>query len=81
MPLDPTACLLEANMRVTNDIPLGCPLLLPVGTVNCVQILKARDHSRVSDAIRVRTAPIESKTRIAALFCSRDRLVNMYFLE
>jgi hypothetical protein len=27
-------------MRVTNDIPLGCSLLLPVGTVNCVQTLK-----------------------------------------
>jgi Leucine-rich repeat (LRR) protein len=28
-------------MRVTNGIPLGRPLLLPVGTVNCVQTLKA----------------------------------------
>jgi hypothetical protein len=27
-------------MRVTNGIPLGRPLLLPVGTVNCVQTLK-----------------------------------------
>jgi hypothetical protein len=35
------ACLLEANMRVIDGIPLGCPLLLPVGTVNCVQTLKA----------------------------------------
>ena len=35
------ACSLEANMRVTNDIPLGCSLLLPVCTVNCVQTLKA----------------------------------------
>jgi pimeloyl-ACP methyl ester carboxylesterase len=26
-------------------IPLGCPLLLPVGTVNCVQTLKAFFHS------------------------------------
>jgi hypothetical protein len=34
------ACSLEANERVTNDIPLGCPLLLPVHTVNCVQTLK-----------------------------------------
>jgi Na+/proline symporter len=34
------ACSLEANMRGTNGIPLGCPLLLPVGTVNCVQTLK-----------------------------------------
>jgi hypothetical protein len=28
-------------MRVTNGIPLGRPLLLPVGTVNSVQTLKA----------------------------------------
>jgi hypothetical protein len=34
------ACSLEANMRVTNGIPLGCPLLLPVGTVNRVQTRK-----------------------------------------
>jgi hypothetical protein len=27
-------------MRATNVIPLGCSLLLPVGTVNCVQTLK-----------------------------------------
>jgi hypothetical protein len=40
------ACSLEANMRVTNGSPLGCPLFLPVGTVNCVQTLKASvgDH-------------------------------------
>jgi hypothetical protein len=34
------ACSLDANMRVTNDIPLGSSLLLPVCTVNCVQTLK-----------------------------------------
>jgi hypothetical protein len=34
------ACSLEANMHVTNGTPLGIPLLLPVGTVNCVQTLK-----------------------------------------
>jgi hypothetical protein len=28
-------------MRVTNGNPLGSPLLLPVGTVICVQTLKA----------------------------------------
>jgi hypothetical protein len=32
---------LEASRRVTNGIPLGCPLFLPVHTVNCVQTLKA----------------------------------------
>jgi hypothetical protein len=35
------ACSLEANMRLTNGIPLGSPLLLPVDTVNCVATLKA----------------------------------------
>jgi hypothetical protein len=34
------ACSLEANKRVTNGIPLGSSLLLPVCTVNCVQTLK-----------------------------------------
>jgi hypothetical protein len=33
-------CSLEANTRVTNGIPLGSSLFLPVGTVNCVQTLK-----------------------------------------
>jgi hypothetical protein len=36
------ACSLETNTRVTNDIPLGSSLLLPVDTVNCVQTLKVR---------------------------------------
>jgi hypothetical protein len=36
------ACSFEANMRVTNGIPLGSSLLLPVCTVNSVQTLKAR---------------------------------------
>jgi hypothetical protein len=40
MPLVPMP-LLEANRRVTNDIPLGRPLFLPVHTVNCMQTLKA----------------------------------------
>jgi hypothetical protein len=34
------ACSLDANMRVTNGIPLGCPLFLTVHTVNCVETLK-----------------------------------------
>jgi hypothetical protein len=33
--------LFEADRRVINDIPLGCPLFLPVHTVNAVQTLKA----------------------------------------
>jgi hypothetical protein len=35
------ACSLEANTRVTNGIPFGSSLLLPVDTVNCIQTLKA----------------------------------------
>ena len=52
MPLDPThvhlkPCSLEANMRVTNGIPLGCSLVLPVDTANCVQTLKANGFTRL----------------------------------
>jgi hypothetical protein len=41
MPLVPTHARfkLEASRRV-NGFPLGCPLILPVGTVNCIQTLK-----------------------------------------
>jgi hypothetical protein len=39
------SCSLEANTRVTNGIPLGCSLLLPVDTVNRVQTLKVVDSS------------------------------------
>jgi hypothetical protein len=35
------ACSLEVDMRVINSIHLGCSLLLPVDTVNCVQTRKA----------------------------------------
>jgi hypothetical protein len=42
MPFGSHACSLEANMRVTNAIPFGCPLLLPVGTVNRVQTRKVQ---------------------------------------
>jgi hypothetical protein len=46
------ACSLEARMRVPNAIPLGCLLLLPAVTVNCVQTLKAgeRAHTRSGTA-------------------------------
>jgi hypothetical protein len=40
------SCSLEASRRVTNDIPLGCPLYLPVHPVNCVQTLKGRVQKR-----------------------------------
>jgi hypothetical protein len=35
-------CSLEVSMRVASGIPLGCSLLLPVGTVNSVQPRKVR---------------------------------------
>jgi hypothetical protein len=47
MPMESHACSLEANMRLTNCIPLGSPLLLPVGTVNSITTLQARMHTRV----------------------------------
>jgi hypothetical protein len=34
------ACSLKANRRVTNGIPLGSSLFIPVDTLNCVQTLK-----------------------------------------
>jgi hypothetical protein len=37
-------------MRVTNGIPLWCPLFLPVHTVNSVQTLKAR-RSAASETV------------------------------
>jgi aminopeptidase N len=40
--IDSHACSLEASWRVTNGVPLGCSLLLPVGTVHSVQTLKAQ---------------------------------------
>jgi tRNA A-37 threonylcarbamoyl transferase component Bud32 len=48
------ACSREANMRVTNGIPLGSSLLLPVYTVNCVQTLKERLAIRRTIHQRVR---------------------------
>jgi hypothetical protein len=38
--IGPTPAPIEASKRVPNGIPLGCLLLLPVDTVNCVQTLK-----------------------------------------
>jgi hypothetical protein len=31
------ACFKQASRRVTNVIPLGCALFLPVDTINCVE--------------------------------------------
>jgi hypothetical protein len=47
------ACSLEANMRVTNGIPLGCSLLLPVAPVNCVQTLKDSTAFAVPTPVKI----------------------------
>jgi hypothetical protein len=49
------------SRRVTNGIPLGCLLLLPVDTVNSVQILKVgfrlfSEHERFCCNVRVYSA-------------------------
>jgi O-acetyl-ADP-ribose deacetylase (regulator of RNase III) len=41
------ASSLEASMRVTNGIPIGVSLLLPVGTIICVQTLKVQSVRQV----------------------------------
>ena len=41
---DPAHVPLQANMRVTNDIPLVSPLPLIVATIKYVETLKARFH-------------------------------------
>jgi hypothetical protein len=53
-------------MRVINGIPLGCSLLLPVDTVNCVQKLKANalaavlEESDATSANALRQIPMQS---------------------
>jgi hypothetical protein len=63
MPLDPTHVRLKRSyMRVINGIPLGCPLLLPVGNVICMQTLTDDvshylNHSSIrSDALTMNSA-------------------------
>jgi hypothetical protein len=43
------ACLFEVSKRVANCILLGCSLLLPIGTVNPVQTLKAAGECHCND--------------------------------
>jgi hypothetical protein len=43
----PASCPLEEGRRVTNGIPLGWQLFLPVHSVNCVQTRKVRFRARV----------------------------------
>jgi hypothetical protein len=47
---------------VTNGIPHGCLLLLPVGTVNCVQTLKADIAGAVGYEVEVTCPSIKGTT-------------------
>jgi beta-fructofuranosidase len=60
-------------MRVTNGNPLGCPLVLPVGTVNSVQTLKAWQGE--DKVWRMATGCGDKKKGGACLFKS-DNFVN-----
>jgi hypothetical protein len=70
---------LEASRRETNDIPLGCPLFLPVHTVNCVQTLKALARIVPNDLLPINlqtdhcTTRTKSKHRITLDNYSRSR--------
>jgi hypothetical protein len=63
-------------MRVTNGIPLKCPLLLLIGAVNRFQTLKAellREVSLVDPEMRVRFTsphPKVGKTRVTSVVVS-----------
>jgi hypothetical protein len=52
-------CSLEVSRRVTNGIPVGSSRLLSVGTVNCVETLKA--------AVAGLTTTVDTTTRIPRL--------------
>jgi hypothetical protein len=58
------ACSLEASRRVTNGIPLGCPLFLLVHTVNCVATLKACHSDPVVGAALVRDLSVFSAENV-----------------
>jgi hypothetical protein len=74
------ACSLEANMRVPNGIPMGCPLLLPVGTVNCAQTLKAvrvcmNDGGGECECLHTKKVEWVLYPCFAAVWCSRFQAV------
>jgi hypothetical protein len=63
------ACSLEASMRLTNGMPLGCPFLLPVGTVNCVQALKA-----TSKGARPRRSSVGCAANTEGMGCAAQKV-------
>jgi hypothetical protein len=64
------ACSLEANMRVTNGIPLRCSLVLPVDTANCVQTLKAHRVVGERTVVPAQHPPTWSKLKCCYSRCS-----------
>jgi hypothetical protein len=74
------ACSLEANMRVTNGIPLGSSLLLPVDTVICVKTLKALAGPTVIESrrmVRCSSLSIRQEPPLATIIgCRRNGTVH-----
>jgi hypothetical protein len=70
------APLESSCMHATNDIPLGCSLLLPVHTVNCVQTLKAPAGCKVWKASTHCNRASGRSRRGALLFLSSFTLSN-----
>jgi hypothetical protein len=66
------ACSLVANMRATTGISPGCPLFLPVHTVNCVQTLKARNGKSVLGAIPLARSCLNRANRARAVNMGLD---------
>jgi hypothetical protein len=72
------ACSLEANMCVTNSIPLGCPLLLPVDTVYSVQTLK--DASYVAQRKEQFEVEAELRRKFAVELPAGQQMVDRHTL-
>jgi ABC-type multidrug transport system fused ATPase/permease subunit len=66
------ACSLEVSLRVTNVIPIGCSLLLPVGTVNSIQTLKVYANSIVG----IFQASTRMGAEVLARFTSVERITE-----
>jgi hypothetical protein len=68
---------LEASRRVINGISLGCSLLLPVHTVNCVQTLKA--HPTVDSQVSSIEADVLSGKMTAGQ--GADELIRSFAVQ
>jgi hypothetical protein len=67
------ACSLQVSRRVTNGIPLGCPLFIPVRIVNYIQTLKADGHCYEHSVGK----SIVQGARFAADICARGVLLDI----